>query len=127
MASSNTVIKSQYLLYFVFWLLGLVLLVAACENIYSRSQTSWTPHLPPAPGYTSQKTLWTAGSVISGQSQQDRRRPPLTLSTGSRPRKRLRLLSVPRGRAARQSGDSGEVVAAPQADSITRQTNNWKP
>lgn len=57
MASSRTVIKAQYLLYFVFWLLALVLLVAACENIYFRSQTSWTPHLPPARGYTRQKTL----------------------------------------------------------------------
>lgn len=96
MARSNTVIKSQYLLYFVFWRLGLALLVAACENIYSRSQTSWTPHLPPAPSYTGQKTLSTPQSVISGQSQQDQ---PLPTTTD----KRLRLPSVPRGRAARQT------------------------
>lgn len=49
MAGSRTVIKAQYLLYFVFWLLALVLLVAACENIYFTSQTSWTPEPPTCP------------------------------------------------------------------------------
>lgn len=81
MSSSNTVIKSQYLLYFVFWLLGLVLLVAACKNIYSRSQTSWTAHFPTCPSATQARKhskVW----LVWGP-RQDRYRPPLTLSTRS--------------------------------------------